>query len=453
MKLSKLLIILNLGFGLIAPLSTQAAPQVVDQVAAIVNNNVILENDINEMLNTIKASMDPKNLPDDKTLRRQIIDRLIIENLILQKATQAKITVTDDEITQAINQIASENQMTIDELRSKLSMMKMSYNDYRDRIQNDMLIERAKMNEVRRRITISDNEVENLAKTIAKQPTNNIDVNIGHILIAVPENASGKQIADASNKARDIVARLEKGENFAKMAAAYSNDELALKGGNMGWHKINELPTIFESKLIRAPKGAIIGPIRSGVGLHILKVIDNRSEAPKVITAQEVHARHILIKTNVLMTDDKAKQKINEIRQSIINGSTSFELAAKAYSEDPGSADSGGDLGWSLPERYDPAFKNALLELKKGEISEPVKSSFGWHLIELIDSKKVDKTGDATKEQAYRIIFNRKFSEESQVWIQEIKGDAYIKIMDDDQDNQDNQDNQDSQKNQDNSDK
>ncbi|MDF7668034.1 peptidylprolyl isomerase SurA [Orbaceae bacterium ESL0727] len=434
MKLSKLLITLNLSLslGLVTPFVLSAAPRVVEQVAAIVNNNVILENDVNDMLNSVKASSDPKNLPDDKTLRRQILDRLVIENLLLQKAAKAKITVTDDDVTQAIGQIATENGMTIDELRAKLSTMGMSYNSYRDRIQNDMLIEQTKMNEVRHRINISDKEVDNLAKTIAQQPTKNIDVNVSHILIAIPENASPKQIEDATNKARDIVDRAQKGENFAKLATSYSNDDFALKGGNMGWRRINELPTIFEDKLIRAPKGAIIGPIRSGVGFHILKVNDNRAEAPKTITAQEVKARHILIKTNVLMTDDKAKQKLNEIRQAITSGATTFESAARTYSEDPGSADNGGDLGWSMPDRYDPAFKNALLKLKKGEISQPIKSSFGWHLIQLVDSRQVDRTNLAKREQAYRIIFNRKFTEESQVWIQELKGDAYIKIMGDD---------------------
>jgi Parvulin-like peptidyl-prolyl isomerase len=431
MKLLKLIIalILSINLGFSTSLSVNAAPKVVEKVAAVVNNNVILESDVNDMLKTVKASTDPKNLPNDKLLRQQIIDRLVTENLILQKAAKAKITISDDEVTGAIEKIAAENGMSIDELRGKLVTMGVSYSVYRDRIQNDMLIEQTQMNEVKHRINISNKEIEDLAKNIAQQPTNNIDVKISHILISVPENASKQQIDTATNKAIDIVNRAQKGENFAKLATSYSNDEFALKGGSMGWNKLNELPTIFEERLIRAPKGSIIGPIRSGVGFHILKVDDSRTEAPKTITVQEVNARHILIKTNVLVNDQTAKQKLTDIRKTITSGTTTFESAAKTYSEDPGSASNGGNLGWNLPERYDTGFKNALTKLKKGEISQPIKSAYGWHLIQLIDTRKVDRTALAKKEQAYRLIFNRKFTEEVQVWIQELKGDAYIKII------------------------
>ena len=430
MKLLKLFIALNLGVNLMlfTPLSANAAPKVVEQVAAVVNNNVILESDVSDMLKTIKASSDPSSLPNDKILRQQIIDRLIIEKLILQRAAKAKITISEDQVTAAIENIADENGMTIDELRSRLSTMGMSYSTYRDRIHNDMLIEQARLHEVRNRIQISDREVENLSKTITSQPTRNIDVKVSHILIAIPETASKQQIDNATNKAIDIINRAKKGENFAKLAASFSNDDLALKGGAMGWKKINELPTIFEERLIRAPKGSIIGPIRSGVGLHILKVDDTRAEAPQKITLQEVNARHILIKTNVLVTDQIAKQKLNDLRKAIISGATTFAAAAKANSEDTGSKDSGGNLGWNRPEIYDNGFRIGLLKLKKGEISQPIKSSYGWHLIQLIDTRQTDGTNLAKKDQAYRLIFNRKFAEEAQVWVQELKGDAYIKI-------------------------
>ncbi|WLT06408.1 peptidylprolyl isomerase SurA [Gilliamella apis] len=430
MKLLKLFIALNLSINvaLFTPISAHAAPKVIEQVAAVVNNNVILESDVNDMLKTIKASADPRTLPSDKVLRKQIIDRLIVENLILQRAAKAKITISDDEITGAIDGIAAENGMTIDQLRSRLSAMGISYSTYRERIHNDMLIEQARMHEVRPRIKVSPREVEQLTKTMTNQPTNNIDVKISHILISIPEKASKQQVDSATNKAMDIINRAKNGENFAKLATSYSNDDLALKGGSMGWRKLNELPTIFEERLIRAAKGSVVGPIRSGVGIHIIKVDDTRSEAPKKITLQEVNARHILIKTNVLVTDQVAKQKLTDIRKAITSGATTFTAAAKANSEDTGSKDNGGNLGWNRPEVYDNGFKSALLQLKKGEISQPIRSSYGWHLIQLIDTRQTDGTNMVKKDQAYRLIFNRKFAEEAQVWIQEIKGDAYIKI-------------------------
>lgn len=406
-----------------------SAPRVVESVVALVNNNVVLSSDVNEMLKNIKSTADSKNLPDDATLRHQIIEQLIVENLILQQASKARITVTDDELTDTIKNIAKQNGMTLDELRGYLAKIGISYPSYREKMRKDMIIDRTRMNEVGQRINISDKEVEDLASTIAKQPMNNREISISHILISIPENPTKQQLDTATNKAKEVIKRLQNGESFAKLAATYSSDDKALKGGSMGWHKLNELPTIFEERLIRAKKGDIVGPLRSAVGYHILKVDDTRAEATKAITINEVNAKHILIKTNLLVTDEIAKQKLLDIRQAILDGKTTFEAAAKNTSEDPGSAEKGGALGWNNPDRYDSAFKSALLKLKKGEISQPVKSAFGWHLIELVDSRNVDRTEMAQKDQAYRLIFNRKFSEELQVWIQELKGDSYIKIV------------------------
>lgn len=408
-----------------------AAPKIIGKVVAIVNNNVILDSDVDNMLDSIKVGTNPDNLPDDEILRHQVIERLIVENLILQQAAKANITVTDDEVTETIRNIAKENGMTIDELRGYLTNMGVNYSLYRERMHNDMLVDRARMSEVGQRIMISDKEVNDLASTIAKQPTNNIDINISHILIEIAENATKQQIEQKGELAKNIVLRLQNGESFAKLAATYSNDEHALQGGNMGWHKLNELPSIFEERLVRAQKNDVIGPLRSGIGYHILKVDDTKSEKPRTITAKEYNARHILIKTNVLITDDIAQEKLNDILQSIKTGTMTFEDAAKTYSEDPGSADNGGNLGWSIADRYDESFKNGLINLKKDEISKPIKSAFGWHLIQLMGSRSIDKTNNIQKDQAYRLIFNRKFTEELQVWIQELKGDAYIQILGD----------------------
>lgn len=434
MKLSKFLVVLplSLSIAFMATFSATAAPKVADKIAAIVNNNVILESEVNSMLSNITASTDPNNLPDNKTLRKQVIDRLIIENLMLQLADKAKITINKDDVAAAVMKIASENNMDLSQLREKVTSMGISYPTYLDRIKKDMLIEQVRLNAIRQRINISDKEVENLVTGLSRERANNTEVDLSHILIAIPDKASKAQISRANNQAKDIIDRLQKGESFAKLATTYSNDDYALKGGAMGWHRLDELPTIFEGPLTQAAKGAIVGPIRSGVGFHILKINDTRSQKEIPVIAEEVNARHILIKTNVLMTDEKAKQKIEDIRKSIINKTTTFDAAAKAYSEDPGSAEKGGDLGWSTPNRYDDNFKNGLLKLKKGEISQPIKSAFGWHLIQLMGKRRVDKTNLALKEQAYRLIFNKKMAEESPIWIQELKSDAYIKIIGDD---------------------
>ncbi|KKW50503.1 MULTISPECIES: peptidylprolyl isomerase SurA [Pantoea] len=408
-----------------------AAPQVVDKVAAVVNNGVVLESDVDSMMNTVKsqAKQAGQQLPDDKTLRHQILEREIMDAIILQLGDKAGLQISDQQLDQAIQNIAAQNHMTLDQLRSRLAYDGMDYNTYRSQIRKEMLISEVRNNEVRRRVTILPQEVDTLAKQVGAQNTQGTEMNISTILLPLPENPTQQQVDDQEKLAKQLVSELKGGADFGKLAVTYSADSQALKGGNMGWSKIEELPTLFAQALATAKKGDIVGPIRSGVGFHILKVNDLRGES-KNISVTEVHARHILLKPSPIMTDDQARAKLEQIAADIRSGKTTFAAAAKQFSDDPGSANQGGDLGWTSPEVFDPAFRDALLRLKKGEISQPVHSSFGWHLIQLLDTRQVDKTDAAQKERAYRMLFNRKFAEEAQTWMQEQRAGAYVKILD-----------------------
>ncbi|WP_074011664.1 peptidylprolyl isomerase SurA [Candidatus Sodalis sp. SoCistrobi] len=408
-----------------------AAPQVVDKVAAVVDNGVVLESEVDNMLSTVKHGAQEANqqLPDDATLRRQILDRLIMDNIILQLAQRANITISDEQLDQAIGNIAGQNHMTLDQLRSRLAYDGMDYNTYRAQIRKEMLIAEVRNGEVRRRVTILPQEVESLAQQIAAQTGNGAEFNLSHILIPLPENPTQDQLDKAEALATSIVEQSKSGADFGKLAITYSADAQALKGGQMGWGKLEELPSLFAARLQGAQKGSIVGPIRSGVGFHILKVNDIRGGDQKVAVT-EVHARHILLRTSVVMTDQQARAKLEDIAAQIKSGRISFAAAAKQLSEDPGSANQGGDLGWSSADAFDPAFRDALMHLKKGEISTPVHSSFGWHLIQLIDTRQVDRTDAAQKDRAYRLLFNRKFAEEAQTWMQEQRASAYVKILD-----------------------
>ena len=407
-----------------------AAPQMVDKVAAVVNNGVVLESDVDNMLRTVKsqAQQAGQQLPDDKTLRHQILERQVMDAIILQMGEKAGLQVSDQQLDQAIQNIAAQNRMSVDQLRSRLAYDGMNYNDYRAQIRKEMLISEVRNNEVRRRVTILPQEVDTLAKQIGSQNTQGTELNISQILLPLPENPTQQQVDDQEALARQLVGELKGGADFGKLAVTYSADPQALKGG-MGWGKIEELPTLFSQALSSAKKGDIVGPIRSGVGFHILKVNDLRGES-KNISVTEVHARHILLKPSPILTDDQARQKIEQIAADIKSGKTTFAAAAKQFSDDPGSANQGGDLGWASPEIYDPAFRDALLKLQKGQVSAPVHSSFGWHLIQLLDTRQVDKTDAAQKERAYRLLFNRKFAEEAQTWMQEQRASAYVKILD-----------------------
>ncbi len=408
-----------------------AAPQVVDKVAAVVNNGVVLESDVDGMMQSIKgqAQQAGQQLPDDRTLRRQIMERLVMDSILLGMARQNGMQISDAQLDDAIANIAAQNKLSVAQLRSRLAYDGMSFATYREQIRKEMLTSEVRNNEVRRRITILPQEVDQLASQIGSQNDAGTELNLSHILLPLPENPTREQTDDQEQLAQKLVAQLKDGADFGKLAIAYSADAQALKGGNMGWGRIQELPSLFAGALATAKKGDIIGPIRSGVGFHILKVNDLRG-GMRNISVTEVHARHILLKPSPILSDDQARVQLRELAAEINSGKITFAQAAKQYSQDPGSANQGGDLGWSSPEVYDPAFRDALLQLKKGETSQVVHSSFGWHLIQLLDTRKVDRTDSAQKERAYRMLFNRKFAEEAQTWMQEQRAAAYVKILD-----------------------
>lgn len=422
-------LILGLMFASSASL---AAPQQMDKVAAVVNNGVVLESDVQNMINTVKLNARNANqqVPDDQALRQQIIDRLVMDNIMLQMANQMQINIPEEAVNATIADIARQNNLTLPQMEKRLTADGVNMSKYRSEIRKEMLLAEVRNNEVRRRITILPQEVDALAEQMDSQMSAQKGVNLSHILIPLPENPTPEQLSKAESLVDKILTDLKKGSDFGKLAIAYSADPQALKGGNMGWSRLQELPVVFSDQLKNSNKGDIVGPIRSGVGFHILRVNDVTGETHQPISVTEVKARHILLKSSPIMDDATARQKLTQLAQEIRNGRISFEEAAKENSEDPGSALKGGELGWNMPDVYDPAFRDALMKLKKGEISQPVPSSFGWHLIQLEDTRSVDKTDAAKKDQAYRLLFNRKFNEEAQTWMQEQRAAAYVNIVD-----------------------
>ncbi|AUQ26821.1 peptidylprolyl isomerase SurA [Dickeya zeae] len=421
---------LVLGLALSANMAF-AAPQEVNKIAAVVDNSVVLESDINSLLQSVKLNAQEagQQLPDDATLRHQILERLIMDNIIMQMAQKMGVQVTDEQLDRSIANIAAQNHMSLDQLRSRLAAEGVSFDTYRNQIRKDMMIADVRNSEVRRRVTVLPQEVDALAQQLASQGANGPEVNLSQILIPLPENPTQDQVDKAESLANRLVKEASQGADFGKLAITYSADPQALKGGQMGWGRPQELPSLFAERLANPQKGQIIGPIRSGVGFHILRVNDTRGGS-QAVSVTEVHARHILLTTSVVMNDAQAKAKLEEVASQIRSGKLSFAAAAKQLSQDPGSANQGGDLGWASPDMYDPAFRDALMDLKKGEISAPIHSSFGWHLIQLLDTRQVDKTDAAQKDRAYRMLFNRKFAEEAQTWMQEKRAAAYVKILD-----------------------
>lgn len=414
----------------IAMLASAHAQQTkLDSVAVIVDSGVVLESEVQKIVANVKRNALTNNqaLPSDRALRTQAIERLIVKSLQMQRAERMGIQISDPQLDQTIENIAQSQGASLDTLRSQIASEGLSFDDYRETVREELIIGEVRRANVRRRIYITEQEVNSLVSLMDQQGAAQAEYNLGHILIAFPPDPTDQDIAEARERAGKVIDLLNNGSDFAKIAIASSSGSEALEGGDMGWMNINAMPTLFAEAVQNKPKGELIGPIRSGAGLHILKILDTRGI--ELVTVEEVNSRHILIKPSIILSEDKAKQMLTEFREQLIAGDADFAELAKEHSADPGSALRGGELGWSDPERYVPAFKDTLAILQPDEYSQPVRSSHGWHLIQLIDRRFDDATEKRKQDKAYQLLFNRKFNEEAETWLREMRDAAHIEVL------------------------
>ncbi|WP_274377093.1 peptidylprolyl isomerase SurA [Colwellia psychrerythraea] len=411
--------------------SVQAKEELLDRVAAIVNTGVVLESEVNDLLVNIKqqAKKNNQSLPSDKALRIQVMDKLINDSLLSQMGQRMGIQISDAQLDQTLNNMAREDKLTLAQFRQQVIDEGTSYEKYRENVRIELVSGEVSRNSVRRRIFVSPQEVDNLLKVMKEQSSNNVEYHLGHILIEFPADASQEDLAAAKTRATKVVELLNDGSDFAKIAITSSGDANALKGGDLGWKNINEMPTLFSELINDKPKDTIVGPIRTGLGYSIVKVLDIRGR--KVVEVEEVKASHILIKPSIILSDEKAKSLLQGFLNQIDAGEATFEELAKEHSEGPTSV-RGGDLGWADPKNYDPAFTEALATMKKGGYHKPFRSSFGWHIIKLEDRRMVDATSQLNENRAYQILFNRKYGMESTRWLKETRDEAYIEIFEQD---------------------
>lgn len=408
---------------------SMAQPVSLDKVAVIVDQGVILESEIQDLVAEVKknALAQGQELPSDRVLRTQAIERLIVKSLQMQMAERMGIQVSDPQLEETISNIAQQQGATVADLRSELQKEGISYDDYREDVREELIIGEVRRANVRRRVYITPQEVESLVNLMDQQGAEQAEYHLGHILIGLPSDPSAEELASARARADKVLELLEGGSDFAKIAITSSSGSNALEGGDMGWLNINSMPTLFAEAVQGKEKGDLIGPIRSGAGFHILKIKDTRGI--EKVTIEEVNSRHILIKPSIILSDEKAKEMLLEFREKLINGEADFAELAKEYSEDPGSALKGGELGWADPTIYVPAFRDALAKLKPGEYSQPVRSVHGWHLLQLIDRRFDDATEKRKEDKARQLLYSRKFKEESETWLREMRDSAYIEVL------------------------
>ncbi|WMS91314.1 peptidylprolyl isomerase SurA [Pseudoalteromonas sp. HL-AS1] len=409
--------------------SVMTAPVEIDKVIGVVNQGVILKSEVDTIIDRVKkqAQEQGQQLPKDETLRVQAVERLVNQALMMQMAERMGLQISDSQLDQTLANMAKEQGGTIADLRRTIEGSGESFQAYREEIRKEITTQQVTRASVDRRIYISEQEVDNLLKIMETQGQSAEEYDIGHILIDIPNDATADEIADAKTRADKVIELLNDGQEFKRIAISSSSGSKALEGGQLGYMGINEMPSLFAEAVKGQKKGAIVGPLRSGAGFHIIKVQDVRGL--QVVETTEVRSRHILIKPSIILSEEKARSMLAGFAKDLRAGTADFGELAKEYSEDPGSALKGGEYDWTDPTTYVPAFKDTLLSLKENEISEPFRTQFGWHIVQLLGKRVADKTELAKRNRAHGMLFNRKFKEESFNWQQEMREQAHVEIF------------------------
>jgi len=413
--------------SLLASINIYSKIELIDRVVAVVDSGVIMESQLNSRVEEIliRLKSDTTELPPINLLEEQVLDRLIIEEIQLQLADRAGIKISDSELNQTLSRVSSQNNLSLDDFRLKLEAEGTSYKSFRDTIKKELIIQRVQRGRVGGKVDISEQEIENFINSEEGKSQLAEQYNVQHILLSVKSGSTEQQIEKIRNEANNLITRLEGDESFEKLAASYSSGQEALEGGFLGWRTSAELPSLFANVVTELKVGEVAQPLRSGAGFHILKLTDKRGNTVKFL--DQTLARHILVQPSEIRTENQAEELINEIYERLTNGED-FKQLARQFSEDPGSKMDGGELGWSNPGDYDPVFEKTLNATEIGKISEPVQSSFGWHIIEAMDRRNEDVSQEEQKNRAYQIIFKRKFEQELQSTLIELRAEAYVDI-------------------------
>ena len=398
-----------------------------DRVVAIVNDEAVTQYELDEAKRLVMEQLKQQKVaqPPQDVLDKQVLERLVTERALLQYAKESGIKVEDNMVERTIQRIAEDNKLTVEALRQLLAKDNVPYAKYRDDVRSEIIMRRLQEREVDSRITVSDAEVENYLATIKAQSGGEAEYRLAHILVLVPEQANPAQIEAKRKRAEEALKSIKDGADFAQVAAGFSDASDALQGGNLGWRPGARLPTVFTDVVRNMQVGEVSPVLRSAAGFHIVKLLDRRSkDQPSVV--DQTHARHILVRVNETTSEADAKAKIDRLKDRLDSGAK-FDDLAKLNSEDPSSA-KGGDLGWVSPGDLVPPFEEAMNKLPLNQVSAPVRTQFGWHLIEVLERRKQDITADRERQQAQQAIRARKSDEAFQDWVRQTRDRAYVEV-------------------------
>ncbi len=406
-------------------LDLSSTGELLDGIAAIVNDGIVLKSEVDlemaRILERLKAQ--GTQLPPTSTLAPQVLERLITKRIQLQKAERLGIRISDEALNLALTNIAGRNGTTLSELPALLAGQGIEYSSFRNEMREQLATDQLRQRDVIARINVSPRELDEYMDRQAGHAAQNEEFRLSHILVSVPTEASAEDIAAAEQKTLLILKRARNGESFYDLAIETSDAQDALKGGDLGWRHGNELPTLFAALVPGLKPGQISEPARSASGFHLVRLDERRGTDP--VMQNQTHVRHILIKTNEVLDDDAVRQKLQEIRLQVEEGDD-FAAVATVMSEDPGSAVNGGDLGWNGPGIFVPEFQAACDALDIDKISEPFKSPFGWHIVQVLDRRVQDMTEEVERREAIMAIRNSKLEEETELWARRLRDQAFV---------------------------
>ena len=398
-----------------------------DRIVAVIDNDVVMKSELDSRIESVHRQLADRNiaLPPASVLKTQVLEQLILENIQLQMGERGGIRIDDWALTDAIERIAENNRMTVDEFRKSLEADGLSFAEAREEIRRELVINRVRQRQVAQRIQVSEQEIDNFLTSPEGQAQLQTEFRLGHILIATPDNPTPEQIKASEAEANKVFEQLQKGTDFQKMAVAHSKGQNALSGGDLGWRKADQLPSLFAEQAVKMKNGEISRPIRSPSGFHILQLTDTRGD--EKVVQDQVLVRHILITPNEIRSDLDSQMLAKDLYDRVAKGEAFSELA-KAHSDDPGSALNGGEMDWISPDMLVPEFRTVMNNVPQKVVSEPFRTTFGWHILEVLGRRTSDISNEVRRNRIRELLSNRKFEEELQIWLREVRDQAYVEI-------------------------
>ena len=401
--------------------------ELLDRIAVVVNEGVVLQSQIDGQVTTVAARLKDQGtaLPAPSVLKQQITERLILQEIQLQRAQKLGLRVTDEALNNSLRDVAVQNKIEFSHLPDALAREGIVYSEYREQIRREMTLSLLRQRDVYTHIYVSPRELDQFITKQAADKTGRVEFDVSHILLTLPEAASPGQLEQVEKRAGEIYKRAQDGEDFGQLAVAYSQAQSALERGAIGWRKGNELPSFMADVVVTLKPGEVAPPVRTPSGYHIIRLNAQRNDTQPLLVEQ-IHARHILIKTNELQDDETVRGRLQIIRDRIASGADDFGAIAKAVSEDPGSAIEGGDLGWTTPSTFVPDFESALGKLDENEISQPFHTQYGWHVAQMLGRRTEDMSNDERRRKAFEQIRASKADEETELWLRRLRDEAFV---------------------------